>query len=380
MEVILEELKKINFKVQPWRKNVGEPYEYLILGLNEARYKGVCESKNNEKYKVLYDLLKEEIKKVDEKFNYTSIIINKNHKCKAHYDNKNIFKSYIIGLGDYEGGKLNIEGKKYDIKNKWLKFNGGKKKHWTEDFTGDRYSIVFYTNDYCNRKIIEVKNLKFRIRNHTTDNKVIDEVIKRNVYEKYFKIEEDDIWLDLGGNIGTFSVLAGRTCQKVYSYEPEKTNQNLLKVNIKLNEIKNVRLSPFAISYKGEEDKLFLCNTDYNKYQHSLTQTTKKKFVKIESRKFDKILNKNINCVKIDIEGNEMEILENWDKYKNSKNIKKLVFEWSFNVDNKVNRLLKVIELLKKHFENVKYPNQIDNMKDMEYNFYPSGILVYCWK
>jgi hypothetical protein len=47
--------------------------------------------------------------------------------------------------------------------------------------------------------------MEFRTRPDTTDAKVIDEVVKRNVYEhkKFgFLLSDCPTWLDLGANIG----------------------------------------------------------------------------------------------------------------------------------------------------------------------------------
>ena len=83
-------------------------------------------------------------------FKYSTIQFNKNNKCAKHIDANNVGVSLIIGLGDYTGGRLIIydyegEEKKYiDIKNKFYKFNGSKYYHETEEFTGDRITLVFY--------------------------------------------------------------------------------------------------------------------------------------------------------------------------------------------------------------------------------------------
>lgn len=84
-------------------------------------------------------------------FKFTHVVINKNFKIKKHTDGNNIGVSCIIGIGDYEGGDLMIErdGKieQHNIQNKFLTFNGSIYPHWVEDFTGDRYTLVFYNND-----------------------------------------------------------------------------------------------------------------------------------------------------------------------------------------------------------------------------------------
>ena len=84
-------------------------------------------------------------------FKYSSIQYNKNYKIKKHIDKRNMGVSYIVGLGDYEGGELLIyfDGQDkpptaVDIKNKFYTFDGSKYYHEVADFTGNRISLVFY--------------------------------------------------------------------------------------------------------------------------------------------------------------------------------------------------------------------------------------------
>ena len=94
----------------------------------------------------------------EERIIVDQIQINKNWWTPPHKDAGNVGESYIVGLGDYEGGRTCVDYGdhivKYDIKNKFVKFDGSKYEHWTEKFTGNRYSMVFYkhkkSNDYTN--------------------------------------------------------------------------------------------------------------------------------------------------------------------------------------------------------------------------------------
>ena len=44
----------------------------------------------------------------------------------------------IVGLGDYSGGELVVEGELHDIRYKPLEFDGWNKIHWTLPFAGPR--------------------------------------------------------------------------------------------------------------------------------------------------------------------------------------------------------------------------------------------------
>jgi hypothetical protein len=83
-----------------------------------------------------------------QKNNFMNITLNKNFKCLPHYDRNNS-DSIIIGIGNYSQGRLMLyhedDNVEYvDIYERPFQFNGFKLKHGTEDFTGDRWSIVYY--------------------------------------------------------------------------------------------------------------------------------------------------------------------------------------------------------------------------------------------
>ena len=82
-------------------------------------------------------------------FEYTSIQVNKNVKCGKHIDRYNKKNSAIIGLGDYTNGELRIYDKKdkyedININGKFHIFNGSN-YHETLDWTGTRYSVVYFS-------------------------------------------------------------------------------------------------------------------------------------------------------------------------------------------------------------------------------------------
>jgi len=76
------------------------------------------------------------------------IAINRNAKFKPHTDSgrgAGQTTSLIVGLGDYAGGDLFVEGQPKDIRYAPLEFDGWHERHWTAAFAGERFSLVWFT-------------------------------------------------------------------------------------------------------------------------------------------------------------------------------------------------------------------------------------------
>ncbi len=76
--------------------------------------------------------------------------VNRNAQFTPHVDSgrgKGQSLSMIVGLGDYSGGELMIEGDPHHIRYEPEEFNGWKSRHWTENFNGERFSLVWFTPD-----------------------------------------------------------------------------------------------------------------------------------------------------------------------------------------------------------------------------------------
>jgi hypothetical protein len=82
----------------------------------------------------------------------STIAINRNAQFRPHVDvgaGAGQSTSLIVGLGDYVGGELMVEGTTHDIRYKPLEFNGWKQRHWTLPFNGERFSLVWFTPKGC---------------------------------------------------------------------------------------------------------------------------------------------------------------------------------------------------------------------------------------
>lgn len=142
------------------------------------------------------------------------------------------------------------------------------------------------------------------------------------------KVKPGNIVLDLGANLGYFSLLAARLVGeqgKVYAFEPEPVNRGYFLKNIELNNYKNIMVYPYAVSNKRDKVKLYIC--PYDSGHHTLNQyggireykphkcTPEEKFIEVETVKLDDCLkDKKIDVIKMDVEGSEMLTLMGMDE------------------------------------------------------------------
>ena len=130
---------------------------------------------------------------------FTSIQVNHNYPCKPHKDIGNIGDSFIVAFGGFVGGELCIEDVNYDIRNRGLLFNGSELTHWTRDWIGERFSLVFHTI-----------NPRFPMMRELSD---YDAVEHQGRWKIAFLTEEGDVDY-LYGNKGLPHPLKGRKVLK----------------------------------------------------------------------------------------------------------------------------------------------------------------------
>ena len=122
-------------------------------------------------------------------------------------------------------------------------------------------------------------------------------------------IKKDWYCLDIGANIGYYTMLFASLCKTVIAFEPEPSNFELLKKNVESNNIKNVILFSDAVSNFSGMTKLYLCDLDVNG-SNGMHRTYRSKFcnksIDIFSDKLDDMrFIDGVDFIKMDIEGAE---------------------------------------------------------------------------
>lgn len=148
------------------------------------------------------------------------------------------------------------------------------------------------------------------------------------------EIKKNNVVLDIGANIGYYTLLFARLVGekgKVFAFEPDPDNFNLLKKNVEINNYKNVVLVQKAVLNNKGKIKLYLSGT--NKGDHRVYDShDDRQFIEIESIRLDdyfKNYNRKIDFIKIDIEGAEWEALQGmFNLLKKNQNLKILTEFW----------------------------------------------------
>ena len=134
--------------------------------------------------------------------------------------------------------------------------------------------------------------------------------------EKGFDIKENDLVIDVGGHVGYFTIYAAKKAKngKIITFEPSKESFNVLKNNLKINNIQNVIIENVGVGAKSGTAILNVDTT--NSIGNSIFYSSKnseKEDIRIttipEIVKKYKI--KSIDLLKLDCEGAEFEIILN---------------------------------------------------------------------
>lgn len=187
------------------------------------------------------------------------------------------------------------------------------------------------------------------MRDGTLDEWIVDEVLNLTCYAAPLNLRSGDVVLDIGMNIGAFSVLASLCGGGVIGYEPEKENYDIAILNMELNGFKG-KFIQAGISDIKRNALLFL-NGKKNKADHTMEKMRGREAIEVQCFGINEVLKEHKpNKIKMDCEGEEYKIIlavQDWI------NTEKMVFEWHRRIlkDEKNKKFNAVMAALEKDFE-----------------------------
>jgi len=170
-----------------------------------------------------------------------------------------------------------------------------------------------------------------------------------------------NLFIDIGANIGTYSIIAAKNGVKCIAFEPVLTNYISLKKNIQLNRLEEF-IEPMMI---GLAEKASKARFNYDPLKpgassiHPIKRTSE--ILEIELKVFD-----DLNCVstetnkiliKIDVEGMELNVLKGMEKILSNKKDICLIIETKHSGDTEIKKMLNQFGDFK--FENIDEFNML---------------------
>lgn len=226
---------------------------------------------------------------------------------------------------------------------------------------------------------IEHEGLKFYCRPGTSDEKAVKEVVIRHGYRRRgFPEGAKGHWVDLGANIGAFTVLKAAGGAWVTAVEADPDSMDMVQRNLRLNRIDmdKIRLRQKAVVTDDREIVTLHRNEARGNVWRNSIERTWRGGTDIQVPTIHvKHLWTPKRFIKMDIEGTEMPILE---KVGVKVPTQGLVFEWSFDVDDSLVRFRTVINKLKKLYTNVVPEIKVEGDRWLP-EWFPPCKTIWCW-
>lgn len=233
------------------------------------------------------------------------------------------------------------------------------------------------------KRLVDRFKPEFFIREETSDIKAVEEVWSKNAYRRTrdgFEPKPGEFWMDLGANVGAFSVMASKFGARVAAIEAEERNVPICAANMNRNGIENPEVVHAAVvpdSFQGETVTLYVNDTPMGLRRHSVLKARKKsRPVHVQAMRISDICDRwRPDGMKINIEGVEIQLLKEWEI---PASLHYVVLEWSFDVDNKIITLARAFERLSARYRNVHMSKKIDFTK-ATYDYYPPNVYLFGW-
>ena len=173
---------------------------------------------------------------------------------------------------------------------------------------------VYISSDYVSNEIMNLKSWESECSGNLLD--ALDYYANKN------NIKNNDIYiLDIGANIGWYSILFGKYGFNVLAFEPSKINAYILKKNYCLNKDINTYIINKGL-YTEEKicdiynlignigNGMVICDTNIRRPSFLFSKRTGEIFLTRLSNYIPFLIGKNLALIKIDIEGSEGKALE----------------------------------------------------------------------
>ena len=342
------------------------PFEQSALGIPQIipNWGGIIES-------IRYGSLKVD---TNDYYVYPVLLQSCNGEARTVYykDVSKAMETYLLNKELYELHSREVlkNVQNYNWENIYFQFS-----HFLDE-------IVTYKNSIPIKELKLRNDVSFKITLYNDNDFISSWIDKYGIWEEnntnyildLMKANQntDAIIIDIGANIGYYSLLSAAMGYTCYSFEPDPSNFEKLNSSIKLNNFDNkIKLYKNALSNKANET-IILSTVAGSIVNHGCLTvlkdfiSTSRNTVQCVTLKLDDVINKNDNIllIKIDVEGFEPEVIEGSLELIKSGNIQHILIEISPKF-RKIEDYIKMICILVKN--NYTKIINLDSLKILHY-------------
>jgi FkbM family methyltransferase len=124
----------------------------------------------------------------------------------------------------------------------------------------------------------------------------------------YSLSDKNKIFVDVGANIGYYTIRMAKHFKKVIAIEPAPPNLHALYENIRLNNIDNVEVLPIAVGDKNEKKILYFAEAGSTLLGKNVAGYERSEEFIVDVKKLDDVIEK-ADVIKIDVEGYDLEVV-----------------------------------------------------------------------
>lgn len=187
--------------------------------------------------------------------------------------------------------------------------------------------------------------------------KILNKEIFQNEIYSIDILNDSPIIFDVGAHIGMATIYFKDRYPKssVYSFEPNPNIFPVLEENVEMNGIKDVKLFNIALGLKeGIRDMYIdssgLCAFSTSSFRKDAWNGKQKSLpISVKIDILSKYINMDIDLMKIDVEGSELDIIMDLDNNNLFSNIKNMIIEYHPKKNQKIEKILHILR--KNNFE-----------------------------
>ena len=187
---------------------------------------------------------------------------------------------------------------------------------------------------------------QFKIRRGTNDLQILR--AEREIWDEF--MVDGDVFIDAGAHIGKYSIMLRHRFKRIIAVEANPETFKVLVENIRLNKADNVKAVNRALWYKDNEYlEFFLTKRNTGASSLNLEHIIEEGFIvkqkiPIRAITLNSLLEqeniKDVDLVKLDMEGSEYEVLLGLDLDKHV--VRKIIYEaWNREYSNKISSYLR---------------------------------------